>query len=78
ADAHLLSRPNPELEARVAHLVAYSLQHLGTEANLVNQKVRAVQSNQQFDEIVGKLYPIVQQYCGVKEAERFASIFGRG
>jgi hypothetical protein len=68
---------NPQLQEKVSGLISYVSRALGEDAKMVYAKIEAIRTEQDFQDMVRKLYTIISQYKGVKDAERFASSFGR-
>jgi hypothetical protein len=69
--------PSAELQERVANLLSYVSRTMGEDARLVYDRIQAIRTEQEFQDMVKKLYNIISQYKGVKDAERFAASFGR-
>jgi hypothetical protein len=69
--------PNAALQDKVANLLSYVSLTMGDDAHLVYDHIQAIGAEQEFQGMVKKLYTIISQYKGVKEAERFAVLFGR-
>ncbi len=68
---------NPQLQEKVSGLISYVSRALGEDAKMVYAKIEAIRTEQEFQDMVKKLYTIIGQYKGVKDAERFAASFGR-
>lgn len=66
-----------QLREKVNKLLSYISRTLGEDAKMVYSKIEAIRSEQEFQEMIKKLYIIISQYRGVKDAELFASAFGR-
>ena len=66
-----------QLREKVNKLLSHISRSLGEDAKMVYSKVEAIRTEQEFQDMVKKLYIIISQYRGVKDAELFASAFGR-
>jgi hypothetical protein len=60
---------------KVAALRAYLAQTLGQDANAVINRVAEVRTHDEYAAIVKKLYGIIREYAGVRDAERFIQRF---
>jgi hypothetical protein len=69
--------PSAELQGKVASLLSYVSRTMGEDARLVYDRIQAIRTEQEFHDMVKKLYTIISQYKGVKDAESFAASFGR-
>jgi hypothetical protein len=69
--------PSAQLQERVAKLLSYVSRTMGEDARLVYDRIQAIRTEQEFQDMVKKLYNIISQYKGVKDAELFAASFGR-
>lgn len=65
-----------QLREKVNNLMSYISRALGEDAKMVYSKIEAIRTEQEFQDMVKKLYVIIGQYRGVKDAERFMSSFG--
>jgi hypothetical protein len=64
-----------ELRTRLSELKSYLIQTLGQDANPVLGRVSEVRNVQEYAEIVAKLYKLIGNYSGVRDAERFMQRF---
>jgi hypothetical protein len=69
--------PMPGLNERVSALSSYITKVLGEDSAMIVDKVGHIRTDAEFSGMVTRLYDIIKEYRGVKEAERFASAFGR-
>jgi hypothetical protein len=69
--------PMPGLNERVSALSSYITKVLGEDSAMIVDKVGHIRTDAEFSGMVTRLYDIIKEYRGVKEAERFASSFGR-
>jgi hypothetical protein len=67
----------PGLNERVSALSSYITRVLGEDSGMIVEKVGHIRTDAEFNGMVTRLYDIIKEYRGVKEAERFASSFGR-
>jgi hypothetical protein len=67
----------PGLNERVSALSSYITRVLGEDSGMIVEKVGHIRTDAEFNGMVTRLYDIIKEYRGVKEAERFASTFGR-
>jgi hypothetical protein len=74
ASQHVMSN---QLRDKINSLMSYISRTLGEDAKMVYSKIEAVRTEQEFQDMVKKLYTIIGQYRGVKDAERFMSSFGQ-
>ena len=63
------------LALKLAALRTYLTQTLGQDADAVMNRVAGVQTHQEYQAVVGKLYTIIRDYAGVRDAERFMQRF---
>ncbi len=63
------------LALKLAALRTYLSQTLGQDADAVINRVAGVQTHQEYQTVVGKLYAIIRDYAGVRDAERFMQRF---
>jgi predicted component of type VI protein secretion system len=63
------------LALKLAALRTYLAQTLGQDADAVMNRVAEVRSQQEYQAMVGKLYAIIRDYAGVRDAERFMQRF---
>jgi hypothetical protein len=64
-----------ELRTRLSELKSYLIQTLGQDANSVLGRVAEVRNAQEYADIVSKLYKLIGNYSGVRDAERFMQRF---
>jgi hypothetical protein len=69
--------PSNQIRDKVNSLMSYVSRALGEDAKMVYSKIEAIRTEQEFQDMVKKLYIIIGQYRGVKDAERFMSSFGQ-
>jgi hypothetical protein len=77
AEAAAPSGVSPQLREKINGLLSYVSRSLGEDAKMVYSKIEAIRSEQEFHDMVKKLYTIISQYRGIKDAERFMSSFGQ-
>jgi hypothetical protein len=63
------------LALKIAALRMYLVQTLGQDADAVVNRVAEVQNPQEYAAMVKKLYTIIRDYAGVRDAERFMQRF---
>jgi hypothetical protein len=63
------------LALKVAALRTYLVQTLGPDADAVINRVAEVQNPQEYAAVIKKLYTIIRDYAGVRDAERFMQRF---
>ncbi len=63
------------VRARLSELKSFLIQTLGQDANAVIGRVSEVRTAQEYNEIVSKLYGLIRDYSGVRDAERFMQRF---
>jgi hypothetical protein len=77
SESILAHAQSQHLQEKVGGLMSYITRALGDDAKMVQDRILAVRSDQDFQDVVKKLYTIIHDYRGVKEAERFMQSFGR-
>jgi hypothetical protein len=63
------------LALKIAALRTYLVQTLGQDADAVVNRVAEVQNPQEYAAMVKKLYAIIRDYAGIRDAERFMQRF---
>jgi len=73
------SRPNQmarqQMQDKINNLLSYVSRTLGEDANLVHARIEAIRTEQEFEEMIKKIYVIISGYRSVKDAEKFMQIF---
>jgi hypothetical protein len=77
AESILTQTQAQHMQDRVNALLSYMSRAMGEDAKMVYERIQAVRTEQEFQDIVKKLYTILTDYRGVKEAERFMQSFGK-
>ncbi len=72
---YVQQQADAELRTRLSELKSYLIQTLGQDANPVLGRVSEVRNAQEYAEIVSKLYKLIGNYSGVRDAERFMQRF---
>jgi hypothetical protein len=69
------SQDDSALRGRLSELKSFLIQTLGQDANHVIARVSEVRTAQEYADIVVKLYALIRDYSGVRDAERFMQRF---
>jgi hypothetical protein len=69
------SQDDAALRGRLSELKSFLIQTLGQDANHVIARVSEVRTAQEYADIVVKLYALIRDYSGVRDAERFMQRF---
>jgi hypothetical protein len=73
--APMIQQMDNSLALKIAALRTYLVQTLGQDADPVIARVSQVKSQDEYVEMVKKLYAIIRDYAGVRDAERFMQRF---
>ncbi len=75
APAPMVQQMDNSLALKVASLRTYLIQTLGQDADPVLARVSQVKTQDEYVEVVKKLYAIIRDYAGIRDAERFMQRF---
>jgi hypothetical protein len=75
APAAMPMQMDNSLTLKIAALRAYLVQTLGQDAETIINRVAEIQNPQEYSAMVKKIYAIVRDYAGVRDAERFMQRF---
>lgn len=73
--APMVQQMDNSLALKTAALRTYLIQTLGQDADPVLARVAQVKTQDEYIEVVKKLYAIIRDYAGVRDAERFMQRF---